>query len=442
MTAKDNTRATAFAYCLIFVGLGAQTTLLGPTLSSLAKIYQEDDATDLSEALLGRGIGSVIGTIVTGKALDGTARRSHFVILLSSILSSAFCALTPLAGLLLSSGVVGGRWLLFFMLLCHGIFDSSVDLGVNVLLTRLFSKEDELSPWMNLLHFSWGVGGTIGPIVAVALGIAPEKLPFTYAIVAAILPCIAVLPMLRYKSPAIEQPMHDDSSKLRNSTEPKWSVFCFLIVPMFFFYFAYAGVEHTLGDWIAAFAMEAPVHLSAEASAAATSVFWGCLTAGRLFSSWLFSLGPRFANAFFTLIVDSAAGIVALLLLGIIGVDNSTVLFVSVGACGFALASMYPMAIAFAQSRLNDDSTGFYTSLYISGAPFGGIVWPWTAGAIMRTLSAQAMPYIGTGLLTACFLTIIFIRRAHASEIEKRSDLDVSPHRSEAKFLPEQQQIF
>ena len=44
------------------------------------------------------------------------------------------------------------------------------DVGGNILLTGAWTNKKLLMPWMNLLHFSWGVGATICPLLAAGVG--------------------------------------------------------------------------------------------------------------------------------------------------------------------------------------------------------------------------------------------------------------------------------
>ena len=56
------------------------------------------------------------------------------------------------------------------------------DIGGNVLLVEAWGPErkKDMLPYMNLLHFSWGAGATLLPLVAVEIGLEPADLPYVF----------------------------------------------------------------------------------------------------------------------------------------------------------------------------------------------------------------------------------------------------------------------
>ena len=146
--------------------------------------------------------------------------------------------------------------------------------------------------------------------------------------------------------------------------------------------------------------------LPKETAALTVSVYFGSMSIGRLLAAALTLRGDW--AAFFTparLIGGSLlVALASLLLLAFSGAYNVGGLFVAVTGIGLSFSSIYPTAITLAQSKFQ--ATGSQTSMFVSGAPLGGIVWPTTIGVLMRAISITAMPW--AGLILALFCTVCF----------------------------------
>ena len=56
---------------------------------------------------------------------------------------------------------------------------------------------------MNLLHFSWGVGATICPLLAAGIGLGPSSLPLLYFTIC-IIGIVCTAPLLFFESPLVD----------------------------------------------------------------------------------------------------------------------------------------------------------------------------------------------------------------------------------------------
>ena len=406
------------AYCLIFVGLAAQVCILGATLDGLAELYGEaEGATALSESMIGRGVGFLLGTFATGFAYDKWPEHAHllfFACILGLAAATALIPLYPSAGVTPGSG----RWMLLLGLLFQAAAAGSVDLGGNVLLTRVFGKDvDRLNPRMNLLHLAWGIGATVGPLMAVGLGLAGERLAITYATIAGT-GVVLSLPLLFLRSPVKVARLGDrggdrgggstsDNDAVSTTTSKKTlrqsrPGVTRSIIFLCMFYFFYAGVERIIGGWIAVFSSNSPLAASKETAALTVSVYFGSMSIGRLIAAvltskrrWARMLTPErmIGSSLFL-------ALVSLLVLALSGAYHMIGLFAGVAGIGLSLSSMYPGAITLAQSRFQ--ASGSQTSVFVSGAPLGGLVWPVTIGVLMRKMSSLAMPWAGIVLGSGC----------------------------------------
>ena len=443
-------------YCLIFVGLALQTSLLGATLEGLSVLYREEKngATSLSESIMGKGAGYLVGTFITGFIFDAYAKKAHVILFAFAILLSVSTALIPVYPLIGGDNIAegSGRWLLLLGLFFQALVGGSIDLGGNVLLTRVFaSNVHRLNPRMNLLHLSWGVGATLGPLIAVGLGLSSDRLIFTYGITA-LISVILSLPILMINAPPLaktidnrHQGSNEKKSKaLQIGTKTEGAVVTPTseslssakitfrrpgvsrsITLLCLFYFFYAGVEHTIGDWIAVFSANAPVGVDLEMAAITVSVYFGSMSVGRLLAaavtsrlSWAKVMTPS------RVIVGSMLlAVVSMLLMAISGAYYIVVLFATVVGIGLSLAAVYPGAITFAQEKFQ--ATGSQTSIFVSGAPLGGLIWPTIIGILMRSLTSTAMPWASMFLALCCLLCFVFVQCTKVDPLPNADHLNI-----------------
>ena len=126
-------------------------------------------------------------------------------------------------------------------------------------------------PFMNLLHFCFGVGATIAPFVMTQSRRFTEDIIAGYWVLAGLMLLVAVY-MLMLPSPAIRKESEDESFVPINYP-------FFLLLALFFFLFV--GLEMGFGEWIYTYATEKEIMTETNAGYL-NSVFWGVFTAGRL----------------------------------------------------------------------------------------------------------------------------------------------------------------
>ena len=87
-------------------------------------------------------------------------------------------------------------------------------------------------------------------------------------------------------------------------------------------------------------------------------------------------------------------------------------LVISVAGIGLAFSSIYPMGLALAETKIQP--TGFQQSLFVGGAPLGGILWPTVIGTLMREESAFYFTWSSFGLLILCIASFVAVNFHHA----------------------------
>jgi MFS family permease len=142
---------STIGYFAVFVVLGMETALLGPTLPGLA----EQTAAHLgaiSYLFTGHSLGYMGGSFFGGRLYDRVP--GHLVLVAMLALMAAVLALVPL---------VPALWLLTVAWMLLGVSGGALDVGGNTLLVWVHGRQ--VGPFMNALHFFFGVGSFLIPII-------------------------------------------------------------------------------------------------------------------------------------------------------------------------------------------------------------------------------------------------------------------------------------
>src|SRR5688572_1566025 len=136
-----------FALCS-YLGLGV--AVLGPTLPALAEQVSRPVA-DLSRLFLA-GVGFTLGTLLAARLYDRAP--GHRVLALAQLFSAAMLVAIPLA----SSFTV-----LLAVIAAKSVADGLINTGVNTLLVWTYGQR--VGPYMNALHFCFGLGAFVSPFL-------------------------------------------------------------------------------------------------------------------------------------------------------------------------------------------------------------------------------------------------------------------------------------
>ena len=146
------------------------------------------------------------------------------------VVMAAMLALAPVIPLL---------WLLTAVLLVLGMGQGAMDLGGNTLL--MWVHRSEVGPFMNGLHFSWGVGAFLSPIIVAQAVLISGDITWAYWTLA-LLMFPVVIWLLSVPSPVAPASRHVSQSGQVNHV--------LLVVLIAMFLFLYVGAEGSLGGWI------------------------------------------------------------------------------------------------------------------------------------------------------------------------------------------------
>ena len=187
--------------------------------------------------------------------------NGHAVMAATIIAMSAMLALMP---------VLPNLALLLAVMVALGTAEGALGVGGNALL--VWVHQSRVPPFMNALHFFYGVGTFISPlIIAATLSVNNSTVAAYFVLALIILPAAALL--LRLPSPKNQQ-LSDEQSNADKINYKLVALIALLLC-------LYIGAEVSYGSWIYNYVLK--MNLGDDKMAAyLTSIFWGSLTAGRL----------------------------------------------------------------------------------------------------------------------------------------------------------------
>jgi FHS family Na+ dependent glucose MFS transporter 1 len=347
-------------YFAVFVAVGLETASLGPTLSGLA----DQTSTELgaiSFLFTTHAVGYMLGSLLGGRLYDRMPGHPLMVGML--FLMAAMLALIPLLPVL---------WLLAAAWLVLGMAGGALDVGGNTLIVWVHGRQ--VGPFMNALHFFFGVGSFVGPvIVGLALTLIGESTTAYWMLAVLVLP--VALWLVRVPSPSSpnKAPNHGQQNNSGGQTASGRRTVVFLIALLLLFY---VGAEAAFGGWIHTYAVA--LDLSEAATAAyLTSAFWGALTFGRLVS---IPLAARFRPR--SILLADLLGCLASVGVILLWSTSSAVLWLGALGLGFFMASVFPTALSLAERRI--PITGQVTGWFLVAASVGAMSIPWLIGQLFE----------------------------------------------------------
>lgn len=173
-------------YYVAFAALGLIGASLGPTLSGLAE-HTQTRLNEISFLFAVRSPGFLLGSFFGGRLYDRAS--GHPVMAVVLVIITMMMALTPL---------ISQLWLLAAALLILGAARGALDVGGNTLL--IWVHRHRVGPFMNGLHFFFGLGAFLSPIIIAQTVLISGDITWAYWVLALLmLPVIVWL--LRLPSP-------------------------------------------------------------------------------------------------------------------------------------------------------------------------------------------------------------------------------------------------
>ncbi len=372
--------ASTYAYYAAFIGLGLISASLGPTLPGLAE-QTRSDLGQISGLFLARSTGYMVGSFVGGRFYDripGNPVMAGALLVMALGMTAA-----PLLPTL---------WVLAAVLFGVGLGEGTVDVGGNTLLVWI--HRSRVGPYMNALHFMFGLGAFLSPLVIAQAVIWSGGIQLGYWMLA-----VYVLPLIiwlaREPSP-ISEVEQDRTAAIR--IHVNWP----LVGLIALFMFLYVGAEVGFGGWVYTYALN--MGLADETSAFfLTSLFWGALTLGRLLSIPITArLRPR------TVLLADMVGALASVALLLALPTSRWALWVGIFGAGLSLATVFPTVITWAERRIT--LSGLVTSIFLVGASLGAMFLPWLIGQLFEGRGPQiTMISILIDLMAAALIYVLLM---------------------------------
>jgi MFS transporter, FHS family, Na+ dependent glucose transporter 1 len=338
------------AYYLAFIGLGLTATIGGPALPYLAHLTGSR-LDQFSVTFVSGSLGYMLGSLLGGRMYDRFP--GHRIIASMLLVIAATMVFVPIIPFL---------WLMTAVLFLLGTAQGALDVGCNTLL--MWVHGSKVGPFMNGLHFFYGVGAFLLPIIVAQVLSTSGDIRLVYWLLAVLLPPIAIW-MWRLPSPEL-RPAANQAVGAKVSVLPA-ALFVF-------FFLAYVGSEVGFGNWIYTYTTH--LNLASDASAAyLTSVFWGSFTVGRLLGV---GISTRLKSK--TILSIDLPGCLAALAVIILWPASQAALWTGTVALGLFMASIFATALALAEEKLR--LTGSITGWFLVGSGAGGMLLPWLIGQL------------------------------------------------------------
>lgn len=361
-------------YYLSFIILGLTTAASGTSLPTLAE-HTTSGLDRISLIFIFGSLGYIVGSYLGGLAYDRIP--GHKLMVMTLVILAIASALIPVSRSLT---------ILLSAMFLSGLASGILDVGCNTLI--IWAHQEKAGPFLNGLHFFFGVGSLIAPILVGQSILRSDDILWAYWFFSIV--CIPIAVWLWFLPDPPKQAQSEEHSSAPFPLLP-----VLLVVILFFFY---VGLELGFGNWIYTYTVTLNLGTIASASNL-NSFFWGSFTLGRLLGIWV-STRLRSKTILFLDIFGCALSTILIMLW-----KNSTLaLWLGTIGLGLFMASIFPTLLVLAGERMR--ITGAITGWFLIGSGAGSMFLPWLIGQIFVRTGPEAMT---TVLLIACLLLFVFL---------------------------------
>jgi FHS family Na+ dependent glucose MFS transporter 1 len=380
------------AYYLAFIILGMTTAASGPSLLKLSE-HTSSTLDRISLIFVVGAFGYLIGSYFGGRAYDRLP--GHKLLAITVLVIAIASLLIPNSSTLT---------VLLFAMFISGLASGIIDVGGNTLL--LWTHGEKSGPFMNGLHFFFGVGSLIAPLLLAQVLLRTNDIYWMYYAFAAVsVPLMIWLWLL-------PEPHHSVHKEQR--TKAIFPVLPVTLVVLMFL--LYVGLELGFGNWIYTYAIT--LNLGTEVTAAyLTSIFWGSFTLGRLLGIWVSTR----MRAHTTILIDLIGCALSTIVI-MIWKESATVLWIGTFGLGLSMASIFPNIMMLAGERMQ--ITGAITGWFLVGSGAGSMLIPWLLGQIFARTGPQLMTIVLLATIVGIFLVLFIFSSQYKVPIPKVAETD------------------
>jgi fucose permease len=315
--------------------------------------------------------------------------------------TGSFLALAALVGVVALAGyALAPAWPVFVLSgVMYGFWSGSVDPGINSWIALVGDVRA-----MNLVHFAYGAGATLGPLLvtgslAFGLGWRPTYLAAAAAIGVLLLGLTRTRRGWGRRSPARADGVgrHGRQERL-----PR-----LLLVATLATFFVYVGVEVGAGQWT--FSHLVGLGTSQGFAGATVSAYWGALTAGRLLMA---GVGAR-VPALSLLLASCATALLGAFVYVLLPVGPGALAGMMLLGLGFA--GIFPILMSLTPARVGVDRTPYVVGYVMGSANVGASLVVAGMGLGMQALGVAALPeFVLAGAVLVLVLNVMTARLAAA----------------------------
>jgi MFS transporter, FHS family, Na+ dependent glucose transporter 1 len=375
------------AYYLSFIMLGLLTAAEGPALPGLAE-NTSSTLDQISLIFVFGSLGYLVGSLLGGQAYDRIP--GHRVIAFTLFTITVCTGLVPF---------MHSLWLLLLVLFILGLAKGALDVGGNTLL--LWVHGEKAGPFMNGLHFFFGLGASVAPLILARVLLVTDSIQWVFWLFA-----LFSFPLALWLWVLPEPPTRAATHENGNAAFPILPVALLALA-----FVVYVGAEVGFGNWIYTYALTLGLGTSITA-AYLTSAFWGTFTLGRLLGIWI---STRLRPA--TILIVDLLGCLASLGVVLLWRDSATALWIGAIGLGLFMASVFPTTLMLAGERMR--ITGAMTGWFLAGASIGGMSLPWGIGQAFVRIDPVTMPILVlVSVVVNLLVLLLFLSRRPALELE------------------------
>jgi MFS transporter, FHS family, Na+ dependent glucose transporter 1 len=367
------------AYYSSLALLGLATAAAGPSLPTLAS-HTTSSLDRISLFFVADAFGYLLGSLTGGRLYDRLP--GHRLMAGMLLLMSVAAVGIPLASVL---------WLLLLLGFLLGLGKGAVDVGCNTLLQWVHGNR--VGPFMNGLHFAFGLGSFLAPILlAQVLSLTHEIYWLFWIIAISMAPVVIWLWLLP-----------EPHASLAGSVDDSGRAPFLPVLLMVLAFLLYVGAEVGFSNWIYTYAITLRL-ADAITAAYLTSAYWAFFTIGRLLGIWV---STRLSSRTI-LYIDFAGCLLSMALIGI-AYDSVPLLWVGSMGLGLSTASIFPTFLILAGERLR--VTGTVTGLFLLGGGAGSMLLPWVIGQAFTSAGPHSMlSILFLDLALGVVMLVLFIR--------------------------------
>ena len=267
-----------------------------------------------------------------------------------------------------------------------GFGQGAIDTGMNYYVSKHYSSRD-----MSWLHCCWGIGATLGPLIASIFIQYSDSWRAGYLVIGSVQILLAMFfcstiglwDRARKDEEAEDRKAAESSSMDKLTGKCEFSLDFWLCVLIFFLY---CGIETGAGLWGCAFLTQSR-GMDFHTAQYVVTAYWGALTAGRFLLGFTADrLGNRLLSTLSGTGVLIAAGFLLIPAEGFL--PAAALLLI-----GFALAPIYPCLMHEATRRgFNDATAAALTGLQGAASMVGIMAIPPAIGYAGDMISMEALP--------------------------------------------------